>query len=31
MGWEVRHGGRRYLLYNGTRYGQTGFGLAIEE
>ena len=25
------HGGRRYLLYNGNRYGQTGFGLAIEE
>lgn len=25
------HGGRRYLLYNGNRYGQTGFGMAIEE
>jgi hypothetical protein len=25
------HGGRRYLLYNGNRYGATGFGVAIEE
>jgi len=23
------HGGRRYLLYNGDGYGQTGFGIAI--
>ena len=23
------HRGRRYLLYNGNRYGQTGFGLAV--
>lgn len=23
------HAGRRYLLYNGKRYGQTGFGLAL--
>ncbi len=25
------HGGQRYLLYNGNRYGLTGFGIAIEE
>jgi hypothetical protein len=25
------HNGRRYLLYNGNRYGATGFGIAIEE
>jgi hypothetical protein len=24
-------GSRRYLLYNGNRYGYTGFGLAILE
>jgi len=25
------HGGERYLLYNGTRYGASGFGLAVLE
>jgi hypothetical protein len=25
------HQGRRYMLYNGNRYGATGFGVAIEE
>ena len=25
------HRGRRYMLYNGNRYGATGFGAAIEE
>lgn len=25
------HGGERYLLYNGNRYGLTGFGLAVLE
>jgi len=25
------HGGVRYMLYNGKRYGLTGFGLAILE
>lgn len=25
------HGGRRYMLYNGNGYGQTGFGLAVQE
>jgi hypothetical protein len=23
------HGGRRYLFYNGNRYGKTGFGVAV--
>jgi hypothetical protein len=23
------HQGRRYMLYNGNGYGQTGFGLAM--
>lgn len=23
------HGGERYMLYNGNRYGKTGFGLAV--
>src|SRR5262249_11197771 len=25
------HNERRYLLYNGNRYGATGFGIAVEE
>ncbi|MCP3726171.1 hypothetical protein M3I53_24085 [Paraburkholderia sp. CNPSo 3272] len=25
------HDGRRYMLYNGSRYGDTGFGLAVQE
>jgi hypothetical protein len=25
------HGGRRYMLYNGNGYGNTGFGLAVME
>ena len=25
------HGGARYMLYNGNRYGETGFGLALLE
>jgi hypothetical protein len=25
------HGGRRYMLYNGDGYGETGFGLAVLE
>jgi len=25
------HGGARYMLYNGDRYGLTGFGLAVQE
>ena len=25
------HAGRRYLFYNGNRYGKTGFGVAIAE
>ena len=24
-------GGTRFMLYNGNRYGQTGFGLAVFE
>jgi hypothetical protein len=29
--WLFDHGDRRFLLYNGNRYGLTGFGLAILE
>lgn len=29
--WVLDHGGDRYLLYNGNRYGLTGFGIAILE
>jgi hypothetical protein len=25
------HKGRRYMLYNGNRFGKDGFGLAVEE
>jgi hypothetical protein len=25
------HRGQRYMLYNGNRYGRTGFGLAVQE
>ena len=28
---KFTHGGKNYLLYNGNRYGKTGFGLAIFE
>jgi predicted GH43/DUF377 family glycosyl hydrolase len=27
--WLFDHGSRRYMLYNGNRYGLTGFGLAV--
>ncbi len=27
----IVHRGRRYLFYNGNRYGKTGFGVAVEE
>lgn len=27
----IDHGGKRYLFYNGNRYGQTGVGLAVLE
>ncbi|TXC88859.1 hypothetical protein [Paraburkholderia azotifigens] len=39
-GWDVDtvcypcvfdHGGERFMLYNGSRYGDTGFGLAVLE
>jgi hypothetical protein len=29
--WVFDHDGQRYLLYNGNRYGLTGFGLAVLE
>jgi predicted GH43/DUF377 family glycosyl hydrolase len=29
--WVWDHDGRRYMLYNGNRYGLTGFGLAVLE
>ena len=29
--WVFDHDGDRYMLYNGNRYGLTGFGLAILE
>lgn len=29
--WVFDHEGNRYLLYNGNRYGLTGFGLAVLE
>jgi hypothetical protein len=29
--WVFDHDGSRYLLYNGNRYGATGFGLAVLE
>ena len=29
--WVFDHQGRRYMLYNGDRYGFTGFGLAVLE
>jgi hypothetical protein len=29
--WVFDHEGSRYLLYNGNRYGLTGFGLAVLE
>ena len=29
--WVFDHDGRRYMLYNGNRYGLTGFGLALLE
>lgn len=29
--WVFDHDGERYMLYNGNRYGLTGFGLAILE
>jgi predicted GH43/DUF377 family glycosyl hydrolase len=29
--WVFDHDGTRYLLYNGNRYGLTGFGLAVLE
>jgi hypothetical protein len=29
--WVFDHDGSRYLLYNGNRYGATGFGVAILE
>jgi hypothetical protein len=29
--WVFDHEGARYLLYNGNRYGLTGFGLAVLE
>jgi hypothetical protein len=27
--WVFDHGGRRYMLYNGNGYGETGIGLAV--
>jgi hypothetical protein len=27
----IDHGEKRYLFYNGNRYGQTGVGLAVLE
>jgi hypothetical protein len=29
--WVFDHDGQRYMLYNGDRYGLTGFGLAVLE
>ncbi len=29
--WVFDHGRQRYMLYNGDRYGLTGFGLAVLE
>lgn len=29
--WVFDHDGNRYMLYNGNRYGLTGFGLAVLE
>lgn len=29
--WVFDHEGKRYMLYNGNRYGLTGFGIAILE
>jgi hypothetical protein len=29
--WIFDHDGERYMLYNGNRYGLTGFGLAVLE
>jgi hypothetical protein len=29
--WVFDHAGQRYMLYNGDRYGLTGFGLAVLE
>jgi hypothetical protein len=29
--WIFEHEGRRYMLYNGNGYGETGIGLAVEE
>ncbi|MBF0347400.1 MAG: hypothetical protein HQL81_07005 [Magnetococcales bacterium] len=29
--YVFRHGGQRYMLYNGNNYGATGFGLAVAE
>jgi hypothetical protein len=29
--WAVEREGRRYLLYNGNRFGRDGFGLAVAE
>jgi hypothetical protein len=29
--WVFDHDGQRYMLYNGDRYGRTGFGLGILE
>lgn len=29
--YVFKHEGRRYMLYNGNRFGRDGFGLAVEE
>lgn len=28
--WVFTHGGARYMLYNGNRFGKSGFGLAVQ-